>query len=187
MKKKINILHVIFGSVMTVVLAGLVMCSMTSCKNTALPWGDNKEQVEQIADSVAQLAVHEYANPVFESADEAVVYRDLTIDGKSIDSVFNAMPDKTLFEVATVCIKRVGGTTKKDIVNEYLSHTDIYNNLPQKITSPAENTAPPTMEESSVRKDNKSDVISTSYRYHTDTVDGKAVKVQIKEEKTYVK
>lgn len=164
------------------------MCGMTSCKkNTTFPWGNDTEQIEQIADSIANLAVYEYANPTFESADQAVVYRDLTLDGKSIDSVFNVMSDKTLFEVATVCIKRVGGATKRDIVNEYLSHTDIYNNLPQTASNPPTKDEQSSTEDSGVRKDDKGDVISTSYRYHTDTVDGKAVKVQIKEEKSYVK
>jgi hypothetical protein len=37
--------------------------------------------------------------------------------------------------VATVCINKKGYVTKKDVVNEYRSNGDVYNNLPK--------TAPP--------------------------------------------
>lgn len=189
MKKKLSLLQLVMGSVLTVFLAGLVCCGMTSCKNTTLPWNSKTPAIEETVDSLVHLAVAEAYNPVFESADQAVVYRDLTLDGKSVDSVFNIMSDKTLIDVATVCIKRLGNVTKKEIVNEYLSHKDIYNSLPKDNAeqSSTELEKQASMEDSGVRKENKHDVISTSYRYHTDTVDGKPIKVQIKEEKSYVK
>mgnify|MGYP002519554551 CR=1 FL=1 len=69
--------------------------------------------------------------------------------------------------------------TKKEIVTEFTSHKDIYPNLPK--------TPDPITEDSVVKtKGKKSGVFSTSYKYRTDTVDGIPVKVQIKEEKSYV-
>lgn len=182
MKKKFNVLHLIGAITGCVILAGLVMCGMTSCKNTALPWGEKTPAIEETVDSLVQLAVMDAINPSFESAEQVVVYRDLSLDGESIDSVFKSMSERDLFTVSTVVIKRSGSATKKDIVEEYSSHADIYNNLPQseqQTQNIASNEGDPGAK--------KDDVFSTSYRFHTDTVDGQPVKVQIKEEKSYVK
>lgn len=183
MKKKLNVLQLISAVVGCVILAGLVTCGMTSCKNTTLPWGGEKTPaIEETVDSLVQLAVMDAINPSFESAEQVVVYRDLSIDGESIDSVFKSMSERDLFTVSSVVIKRLGSATKKDIVEEYNSHADIYNNLPQS-EQPTQNV---TLNEGDPGA-KKDDVFSTSYRFHTDTVDGQPVKVQIKEEKSYVR
>jgi hypothetical protein len=123
--------------------------------------------------------VKQTVNPIFYSAGEAVVYQELSHDGNKIDSAFNAMPYDILKNVSHVLIKKNGTTTKKEIVTEFTSHKDIYPNLPK--------TPDPITEDSAVNaKGKKSGVFSTSYKYRTDTVDGVPVKVQIKEEQSYV-
>lgn len=175
-------------SLITVLLAGLVCCGMTSCKNTTFPWEDKTPAIEETVDSLVQSAVADAINPVFLSADQAVVYRDLTNEGKSIDSVFYAMSDKQVIDVTSVLIGRVGSARKKDIVNEFMSHPDIYPLLPSKdkadLTAKA---APTSMEDSGDRKESGSGIISTQYKIFDDTIDGKPVKVQVKEERSYVK
>ena len=91
-----------------------------------MPWNDNTPALEETVDSLVQLAVADAINPVFTSADQAVVYRDLTEEGKSIDSVFYSMSDKQVIDVTSVLVGRVGHARKKDIVNEFMSHPDIY-------------------------------------------------------------
>ena len=186
MKKKSSILQVIGMSLITVLLAGLVCCGMTSCKNTTFPWEDKTPAIEETVDSLVQLAVADAINPVFLSADQAVVYRDLTTEGKSIDSVFYAMSDKQVIDVTSVLIGRVGSARKKDIVNEFMSHPDIYPLLPVK-ADPIAKAAPTSMEDSGDRKESGTGIISTNYKIIDDTVDGKPVKVQVREERSYVK
>lgn len=186
MKKKTNVLQTIGVSILTVVLVGLVCFGLTSCKNTKMPWNDNTPALEETVDSLVQLAVADAINPVFTSADQAVVYRDLTEEGKSIDSVFYSMSDKQVIDVTSVLVGRVGHARKKDIVNEFMSHPDIYPLLPDK-ADPTAKAAPTSTEDSGVRSDNRPDVISTNYKIINDTVDGKPVKVQIREERSYVK
>lgn len=184
MKKKFNVLHLVGATIVCVIVAGLVMCGMTSCKNTTLPWGEKTPAIEETIDSLSQVIVAEALNPTFESADQVVVYRDLLLDDKSIDSTFEAMPEQILLNVSTVVLKRLEYAKKKDIVEEYVNHRSIYDNLPQPQSEQTAQNTPPSVEDSGTKKD---DVISTSYRFHTDTVNGQPVKVQIKEEKSYVK
>ena len=173
---------------MSVGLAMLVVCGMTSCKNTTFPWGDKTPAIEETVDSLVQLAVADAINPIFMSADQAVVYRDLTNEGKSIDSVFYAMSDKQVIDVTSVLIGRAGSARKKDIVNEFMSHPDIYPFLPSKDKAdPTAKAVPTSTEDSGDRKDHGSGIISTSYKIMDDTIDGKPVKVQVREEKSYVK
>lgn len=187
MKKKFNVLHLVGAAIVCVTVAGLVMCGMTSCKNTTLPWGEKTPAIEETIDSLSQVVVAETLNPTFESADQVVVYRDLLLDDKSIDSTFEAMPEQILLNVSTVVLKRSGYAKKRDIVEEYASHRSIYDNLPQPQSEQTAQNTSPSVEDSGTKKDEKGDVISTSYRFHTDTVNGQPVKVQIKEEKSYVK
>lgn len=187
MKKKFNILHLIGATVACVIVAGLVMCGTTSCKGTTLPWGEKTPAIEETVDSLSQIVVAETLNPTFESAEQVVVYRDLLVDDKLIDSTFEAMPEQILFNVSTVVLKRLGCAKKKDIVEEYTGHRSIYDNLPQPQSEQTAQNTPPNVEDLGVKKDEKGDVISTSYRYHTDTVNGQPVKVQVKEERSYVK
>ena len=47
-----------------------------------------------------------------------------------IDSVFMSMNQKTLENVASVCLKRLHIVTKDDIVSEFIKNRAIYDNLP---------------------------------------------------------
>lgn len=187
MKKKVNLLQLITVSILTVALAGLVGCGLTSCKNTTFPWSKESKPLEEVVDSIAQLNIQQELNPLFTTAEDVVVYRDLIEENKRIDSIFNSLPNPTLTYVANVVIGQYGAARKKCIVEEYLKHTDIYDNLPAN-TPTASKEDPKetvTVEESAVKKDDRQ-VISTKYNYRTDTVDGKPVKIETKTEEAYV-
>ena len=176
MKKKINVLQLIALATF-VVVAAVASCSLSSCGK--MPWSKKAPSMEETIDSLVNAKVKKTVNPTFYSVDEVAVYQELTRDGNKIDSVFNAMPYDILKNVSHVLIKKNGTTTKKEIVMEFTSHKDIYPNLPK--------TPDPITEDSVVKtKGKKSGVFSTSYKYRTDTVDGIPVKVQIKEEESYV-
>lgn len=176
MKKKINVLQLIALATF-VVVAAVASCSLSSCGK--MPWSKKAPSMEETIDSLVNAKVKKTINPTFYSVDEVTVYQELTRDGNKIDSVFNAMPYDILKNVSHVLIKKNGTTTKKEIVTEFTSHKDIYPNLPK--------TPDPIIEDSVVNvKGKKPGVFSTSYKYRTDTVDGIPVKVQIKEEQSYV-
>lgn len=181
-KKKLNVLQLIALATF-VVVAAVASCSLSSCGK--MPWDKKSLTLEETVDSLVDLKVKETINPVFYSVEEAVVYQDLTNDGNAVDSVFNAMSEDTLSQVANVLIKRNGSTSKRSIVKEYLAHKDIYPNLlPAQNKPVVQDTIKQTNKEGS--KSKKSGVFSTTYRYRTDTVEGVPVKVQIKEEQSYV-
>lgn len=176
MRKKINVLQLIALATF-VVVAAVGSCSLSSCGK--MPWGKKSQTLEETVDSLVNAKVKQTVNPIFYSVDEVLVYQDLTNDGNKIDSAFSVMPIDVLKNVSHVLLKKYGTVTKKDIVTEYHNHMDIYPNLPK--------TPDATIEDSVVKtKDKKSGVFSTSYKYRTDTVDGVPVKVQIKEEQSYV-
>lgn len=181
MKKKINVLQLIALATF-VVVAAVGSCSLSSCGK--MPWGKKSQTLEETVDSLVNAKVKQTVNPIFYSVDEVLVYRDLTNDGNKIDSAFSVMPVDVLKNVSHVLLKKYGTITKKDIVTEYHNHMDIYPNLmPIQKTADSDSTQAKNKEGS---KDKKSGVFSTSYRYRTDTVEGVPVKVQIKEEQSYV-
>lgn len=176
MRKKINVLQLIALATF-IVVAAVASCSLSSCGK--MPWDKKSQTLEETIDSLVNAKIKETVNPVFYSVDEAIVYQELTRDGNKIDSAFNAMPYDILKNVSHVLIKKNGTATKKEIVMESQNHKDVYPNLPK--------TPDPITEDSVVKtKGKKSGVFSTSYKYRTDTVDGVPVKVQIKEEQSYV-
>ena len=180
-----NLLQLIMVAIFTIFVAGLVGCSLTSCKNTTFPWDKDTETIEKTVDSLVAVNIQDYLNPVFFTANDAAIYRELTTEGYSIDSVFNSMPDSDLKNVASVCINRDGSATKKDIVDEYLKNNYVYSNLPHD--SSTNSAKDSNMEGSGVTKDDSQLPFSTTYQYSTDTVDGVPVKVQTKTEKSYVR
>ena len=145
-----------------------------------------------MAKAAATTVFYDLHNPTFNTVDEAVIAQDTYIDGMSVDSVFCSLKPSTLKRVADVCINKNRFTDKKDIVREYLKNINVYNNMSDSVAPPSTKDDKSTATDSGgsdVTKVDGSDgkVFSTEYSYHTDTVDGKPVKVQTKVEKSYVK
>jgi len=171
--------------------AALVLAlGFSACKgDTPKFW--TQEAIEEIAKESARSVYYELTNPTFNTVDEAVIAQNTYIDGKSIDSTFYSLKPSTLKRVADVCINKNGFADKKAIVGEYLKNISVYSNMSDSVAPPASKDDKSATDSggSDVTKDNGSDgkVFSTEYSYHTDTVDGKPVRVQTKVEKSYVK
>lgn len=169
----------------------MLALGFSSCtENVPKPW--TKEAIEEIAKESAQAVFYDMANPTFNTVDEAVIAQDTYIDGMSVDSVFYSLKPSTLKRVADVAINKNGFTDKKGIVGEYLKNKDVYLNMSETIAPAASTKDDKSATEGGglgVTKDSGpgDKVFSTEYSYHTDTVDGKPVKVQTKVEKSYVK
>ena len=151
------------------------------------PW--QKSNYDRAEDSIfIATLVEEIVNPQFYNVPDIVNFQIQSVEGFEIDSVFQSIPEQVLRNVAHVVLGNKGFVDKREVVKEYKAHPDIYNNLPgspnaEKIVTSAD--LKEVDKAGTDLGDKPSGVISTSYSYSTDTVDGKPVKIQIKTEKSY--
>lgn len=181
MKKKL----IFFFCAMLMLALGFSSCG----DDTVKPW--SKAEIEEIASSNATSVYFDLTNPTFNSVADATDCQETIIDGYSIDSIFRTMPPGIMRKVADVCINKSGQTDKKQIVREFKKNKDVYLNMSENLP-PAPSKDDKSATDSGgldVTKDSGSDgkIFSTEYSYHTDTVDGKPIRVQTKVEKSYVK
>lgn len=169
------------------------LCSMCMLAVGVSSCGDKtpnfwtQTEIEEISKESARSVYYELMNPTFENVGDVAHYQEIIEDEKSIDSTFSSLPVSTLKRVADVCINKSGATDKKQIVNEYLKNISVYDNMSKEIT-PANSKDDKAATDSGGSDVTKKDgVFETSYNYYTDTVDGNAVRVQVKTEKSYVK
>ena len=137
--------------------------------------------IEEHMDSIASAKIADYSNPVFNSIDEVISYRDLYTDDKQLDEIFVQLPEEVLKNVAGVCISKWGIVSKREIALQYLEDkqgSNIYDNLP----APNTQNNPIDTSTTAGPGDKPDNIISTSYRYRNDTINGKPVKVRIKTE-----
>lgn len=133
--------------------------------------------IEMLMDSIASAKIADYTNPVFNSTEELLSFRDFYVDDKQLDDVFVQLPEQIIQNVAGVCISKNGNVSKRELVLEYLDNQDVYNNLPN--VKGADNHAQPVDTTATDLGDKRDNIISTSYRYRTDTVNGKPVKIRV--------
>lgn len=159
-------------------LLGAVMLLTTSCHGRQ-PWSGrhyDSSDSTQIA-SIVKDAI----NPGFVDTKSMLEARADDITEKAIDSVWLYLPDQVLINVFST-LKGSGPITKKDIVEHYRNHRDIFDKLPESASKPVDATATDIGS-----RQNKDSVFETTYNYRTDTVNGKPIKVQIKTEYSYAR
>ena len=84
-------------------------------------------------------------------------------------------------------LKKSGTIDKKSIIEEYRANSTVYDNLPVPQQSNATTQEIDLGSTDLGSRQNQTDIISTSYQYRTDTINGKPVKIQIKKEESYAK
>lgn len=166
-------------ALLLIMLCGSI--SMSSC--------DKLKSVNPIGETPDSVYVAKYVeaivNPTFNSVQELKMLQSRLIEEYSIDETFRLMPGEVLTNVATVCLKKDPLATKKDIVSEYLSNRAVYDNLPEKAESSLHNNPNEATESPTAMEEQQKPVGQVSYRHVIDTINGKPVKVCIKEERTY--
>lgn len=178
-----------FGRFLGIYLIALTLivvgaCTLTSC-DRLVSYPDNYDKA---SDSVlVAQQVEAIANPVFETVKEVILYRYQADQGATIDSIFSALTDEQVKNVSTVVINRDGCATKKAIVEEYRANNTVYDNLPTASQSANVSQKVDLSSTDLGNRRDESDVISTSYQYRTDTINGKPVKIQTKKEESYVR
>lgn len=145
------------------VLAAMFTIALSSCDYV------NKYTSRDSVDStfVADY-VNNYTNPQMLSVDEVWTLKSLIAGKMSVDNTFVNMSDDVIENVATVLLKRQPeGISKLDIVTEYLSNRNIYDNLPDVNTT----NSNPAIEVDKTGTDlgNRSDEDNIEFR--VDTID----------------
>jgi hypothetical protein len=122
-------------------------------------------------------------NPDLMSVPEVIELQNQMLEITKVDSAFKALSKKELTDVSSVLLKKRTYVRKKDIVEEFRLHKDIYENLPTT-ESTAQNDKEQILQASDLgnRRDS---VFSTSYKFRTDTINGKPVRIKIKTEESY--
>lgn len=164
------------------------MCAVCCSCNGHAVWPSDDGVTKEYVDSCIAASVQNYINPLFTSVDEVLTFRDLSLEGQTVDDEFNQLPIEVLKNVATVCIKREGCVSKRGIVYEYRANNSIYNNLPNQ---PIDTVKVPNLGTSSGGQPYRSDSLTTlptnetTYTQHDTTIGGKTYKVRTRTEKTY--
>lgn len=160
----------------------VVLLSMASCKK----WPTTGPKDYSVDSIFVAEQVEEIVNPTFLTVQEVIQYRIDMNEGLSIDSTFLAMPESVLANVAGVLLNKSVMVNKRSIVEEYRANKGVYNNLPVETSSLPDNAPLQKVDQQSTDLGTRpSGVISTSYNYRTDTVNGKPIKIQIKTEESY--
>lgn len=164
---------------------GWLMCMLIMlCFSTTLSSCDTKqypatqEYVDQAVAAGVALST-EAANPTFQSVNEVLVFRQAMLEQKHIDELFTTLTEETVTEVAGVLLKRGDPCTKRAIIEEYNSHSEVYDNLQAKPTTP--DLEPTTaVEEQHRPSDSTAIAEKTSFTQKDTVINGKPVKMTTK-------
>ena len=162
-------------------LALIATLSLMSCKN-GWPY-DHKDNYDTSDSAMVAEYVNSVVNPSIMDVKEALSLKSHMIDQQVIDSLFIALPNATIENVVCVLQKKTSIIHKKDIVEEYLRAKDVYTNLPIKNVpiEPVDKTG------TDLGQRQDTGIISTSYNFRTDTINGKPVKIRITTTESYEK
>lgn len=89
-----------------------------------------KDEPPQTEELTVSQQIQEFLDPSFENSNDVLLFRRALLQDAYIDSVFYAIPNDVLENVAIVAINKQGRVTKEGIVVEYMNNQDVYNNLP---------------------------------------------------------
>lgn len=129
-----NVLNVLLSALVAVLLIGIVGLSVNSCTEGGIKsYFSSQEEVE-----TADQAVEAIVNPDLGSVSDVVNFYTTLRSNMYIDSMFMALPETTIIDVSSVLLKSTPTVTKKDIVEEYSAHRNIYDNLPKSDVSKEE-------------------------------------------------
>lgn len=175
----------ILGLTLVLSICALVLSGFTAYRvdKMSLPDGDQSAYV----DSLVLSSVQNTVNPLFSSVEEVLTFRDLSVEGESVDNEFNLMPEELLKTVAGTLIKREGHASKRSIVYEYRANREVYDNLPQPQSQPDVDATTSAASTSAGGMPYKQDSVPTevTYTQHDTTINGKVYKVRTKTEKKY--
>lgn len=93
-------------------------------------WRLKDEPPQTTEELTVSQQIQEFLDPSFENSNDVLLFRRALLQDAYIDSVFYALPNDVLENVAAVVINKQGRATKETIVVEYSNNSEVYNNLP---------------------------------------------------------
>lgn len=157
------------------VLFAALSLTICSCSKDEPKQPEQKQEVKaEPATFASQLEA--VINPAFTSVEDVVIFQSSLQSDLSIEASFLEIPVDVLKNVSNVLIAKNGRATKRDIVTEYKAQKDIYDNLTK--FKPEIDEDPTAVEGQQLPEP-----MNVSYHYEIDTIDGKPVRVLIKEER----
>lgn len=169
--------------ILTLIVA--VMFCFISCDKWPRSGTDNYDVADTL--TVAEQ-IDAVLNPTFSNVVEVITYRNMLQEGYLVDSIFEVLPEPTLQNVCAVILKKNAALTKESIVKEYRANRTVYDNLPTPNVSSKPDSSKVDLAATDLGpRQEKEDVISTSYSYRVDTINGQPKKIKIKKEESYVR
>ena len=123
-----NVLNVLCSALVCLLLFAGIGLGINGCTEGGIKSFFAPE--EEVALSADQ-AVENMINPQLGSVSDVVNFHSTLTSNMAIDSTFMAMSELTIIDVASVLLKSNAFITKKDIVDEYVAHRNIYDGLPK--------------------------------------------------------
>ena len=117
----------LYGCLIVLIAAALSVAAnvaLSSCDNPVL------KTTPKVKTADVQLCLDSIVNPVLGSYSEALELQEELLTNAFIDSVFCSIPKETLKNVTSVVLKKLHYVTKDDIVSEFMTNRQIYDNLP---------------------------------------------------------
>ena len=117
----------LYGCLIVLIAAALSVAAnvaLSSCDNPVL------KTTPKVKTADVQLCLDSIVNPVLDSYSEVLELQEELKTNAFIDSVFCSIPKATLRNVSSVILKKMHYVTKDDIVSEWLTNRQIYDNLP---------------------------------------------------------
>ena len=112
-------------TLIAIIIATAATTALISCDQTGprfLHPAPDKAAIQVCLDSIV--------NPVFTTTSDVFELQKQLKTNAFIDSVFLSLPPDVLKNVSTVVLKKLYRVTKDDIVGEFLTNRQIYDNLP---------------------------------------------------------
>lgn len=140
-------------------ILGLIACLVIVALGFAVYYVHHNVTASQVESVEIQTDIPETG---FATSQEAILFKTNMANQEYYDSVFVAMPNDVIDDVATVLIGQCGFTTQNDIVDEYLTNQRIYDELmfkrrkntpdANKTNDSAVNNTPANKEESTTNR-----------------------------------
>ena len=123
-----NLVNVLLSALVAVFLIGIIGFGVNSCHEGGIK---GYFLQEESSSETAYQAVEDIVNPSLDCVKDVVDFHSTLTSNMEIDSIFMAMPEETLIDVASVILKKQPTVVKKDIIDEYIRNRAVYDNLPK--------------------------------------------------------
>lgn len=105
---------------LSVVCVSLSSCDKHNCGSSEYETADSVWFTEMYSSTV---------NPTFTNPSEMLIYHQQTVSNHIEDSVFRSISEPLLYQLCLVVSKQLPCISKTSIVDEYLEHKSVYDNL----------------------------------------------------------